>query len=403
MPAASGRDWKRDFGIDSRKPPAFFGNARDVDAIGSVAPQAHALHRAFEDLKLSGVLCHEYSPIIYFRVVDRIDADAVAALHRTFWNQGVAPILVLIDSDEVHVYSGLSRPSLTRAPGTDPAGFVERLNRVTEELQTFIFAVESGEYFHRHRRAFDPAQRVDRDLLAHLEAARDLLEHVPATRLEPLTLDALLCRVVFTCYLFDREIIDRKYLEEAGIENAAHLRDILGRNPRSLAKADLYSLFSHLGEDFNGDLFSDDLSAEARQVKVEHLDIINDFLRGTDPKSRQQTFWPYEFGIIPIETVSAIYEHFLQATGEQEKKESGAFYTPRFLAELVLDHTLTGVTQLLSKRFLDPVWIGHFLGRSVQSPRRGMESEEPRRRIRCEAQRSDHDSEDQPLRHRQEP
>ena len=58
--------------------------------------------------------------------------------------------------------------------------------------------------------------------------------------------------------------------------------------------------------------------------------------------------------MIPIETISAIYEHFLKAAGEQEKKETGAFYTPRFLAELVLDQTLASVPRLLDKRFLDP-------------------------------------------------
>ncbi len=354
MTIAAQKDWKKEFGIDGRNPPTFFASPGDIDAAGSAAPQAHVLRRAFEDLNLSGVLCQDNSPIIYFRLMDRIDAGGVAALHRTFWNQGVAPILVLIGPDEVHVYSGLSQPAATQDADSAPEGFVEQLNRVTEKLQAFILTVESGEYFHKHRPAFDPRQRVDRNLLRHLEAARELLETVPAARLEPLTLDALLCRLVFTCYLFDRKIIDRKYLEEAGIQGAEHLRDILGRKRRSEAKADLYTLFSQLGRDFNGDLFSDNLDAEAKQVKAEHLDILNNFIRGTDPKSGQQTFWPYEFGIIPIETISAIYEHFLKSADEQEKKESGAFYTPRFLAELVLDRTLDGTKTLLDKRFLDP-------------------------------------------------
>jgi N-6 DNA Methylase len=354
MTAATLADWRMAFGIEGRKPPAFFASPADIDAAGSAAPQAHVLRRAFEDLELSGVLCQDNNPIIYFRVMDRIDADVVAALHRTFWNQGVAPILVLIGPDQVDIYSGLSQPAVNRDADSAPEGFVEQLNRVAEELQAFILAVESGEYFHKHRRAFDPQQRVDRNLLRHLESARELLEKVPAAQLDPLTLDALLCRLVFTCYLFDRKVIDAKYLEEAGIRGADRLSDILGRKRRSDAKTELYALFSQLGQDFNGDLFSDDLGAEAKQVKAEHLEILNDFIRGTDPKSRQQSFWPYEFGIIPIETISAIYEHFLKAAGEQEKKESGAFYTPRFLAELILDQTLDGVPRLLDKTFLDP-------------------------------------------------
>jgi len=352
MTAAIRKDWKEEFGIERRKPPSFFAGPGDLDTAGLATPQIHVLRRAFDDLKIDGALCLESNPLIYFRLMDGIDATSVTALHRTFWNQGIAPVLVLVAPDEVHVYSGLSSPHVKQ--GKEPPGFVETLRRVTEELQAFILAVETGEYFHRHRSSFDPRQRVDRKLLRHLEATRELLDKVPAAKLDSLTPDALLCRVVFTCYLFDRAVIDRKYLEEAGIDDAKDLKDVLGRAQRSEAKADLYRLFSQLGQDFNGDLFSDDVDAEAKQIKPEHLDIINDFIRGTDPVTHQQSFWPYEFAIIPIETISAIYEHFLKAAGEQEKKETGAFYTPRFLAELVLDQTLASVPQLLDKRFLDP-------------------------------------------------
>lgn len=354
MPATPATDWRKEFGLDGIGPPAFFSGPHDIDAAGNAAGQAHVLRRAFEDMGLDGVLCHDNAPIIYFRQVDRIDTGRVAALHRTFWNQGVAPILVLIAPDEVHVYSGLAEPALAAPPAGHPAGFVQRLERVAEQLQSFVLAVESREYFRAYRPAFDPDKRVDRNLLHNLEATRAVLAEVPATRLDPETLDALLCRLVFTCYLFDRDVIDRGYLEQAGIRDAGHLRDILGRKKRSDAKADLYRLFVQLGQDFNGDLFSDDLDAEARQVRAEHLAVLDNFFRGTDARTGQQSFWPYEFGIIPIETISAIYEHFLKAAGEEEKKAAGAFYTPRFLAELVLDRALDRVPTLLDKRFLDP-------------------------------------------------
>ena len=288
------------------------------------------LRRAFEDLKLDGILCRDNSPIIYFRVVDRLDTSEVMALHRTFWNQGVAPILVLVGSDEVHIYSGLTPPAVRACHRLPTEGFVERLDRVGEELQAFLIAVETGEYYPPSPRAFRPATAGGPQPIRHLEAARELLARVRTSDLDPDPLDALLCRIVFTCYLFDRKMIDRNYLEDAGISEAAGLADILGRKPRSRAKDDLYALFAQLGEDFNGDLFSDDLGDEARHVQPEHLVILKDFIRGTDPKTRQPSFWPYEFGIIPIETISAIYEHFLKAAGRRRRRNAGAFYTPRF-------------------------------------------------------------------------
>jgi hypothetical protein len=354
MPTTSPADWRKEFGIAGRKPPAFFSSPQEIDEAGSAAPLPHVLRRAFEELHLDGILCLEKTPIIYFRQVEQIASEEVTGLHRLFWNQGVAPILVLITPHQVHIYSGLSLPAETQSSAAPNYSLVEILDRVGTQLRAFILSVESGEYFRLHRQAFDPHQRVDRNLLCNLQAAREELDRVPAVQLSSYTLDALLCRLVFTCYLFDRHIIDRGYLESLSIQNTSHLRDILRREPRTQAKEELYKLFGQLGQDFNGDLFSDALDVEARQIQVEHLEILDRFFHAADVRSGQQSFWPYDFSIIPIETISAIYEHFLKAASEEEKRASGAFYTPRFLAEFVLDVSLEGVSSLLDKRFLDP-------------------------------------------------
>lgn len=354
MTTGAPKDWIEDFGLGGRKPPEFFSNTDQLNDAAGKAPQPHALRRAFEELGVHGVLCQERSPVVYFRQVNKVDPDQILELHRSFWNQGIAPILVVIAPDEVHVYSGLATPENTPCDSGRVSGLVETLSRVQEQLRSFLLSVESGEYFHIHRRSFDPRQRVDRDLLRNLQTTRQKLGAVEAARLEPQTLDALLCRLVFTCYLFDRGVIDQAYLKSLRIHGADHLKDILAKKPRSDAKADLYSLFAKLGEDFNGDLFNADLESESRQVKVDHLEILDRFFHDTDVQSGQRSFWPYDFRFIPIETISAIYEHFLKAAGEEQKREAGAFYTPRFLAELVLDVALEGKTSLLDKRFLDP-------------------------------------------------
>ena len=159
-----------------------------------------------------------------------------------------------------------------------------------------------------------------------------------------------MCRLVFTCYLFDREVIGQNYLAAIGLPDASHLRDVLAIIPATEAKDVLYRLFRRLGEDFNGDLFSNDLAAEAELINETHLNTLNEFFRGTTVRTGQRSFWPYDFGIIPIETISAIYERFLKASDQQ----TGAFYTPRFLAEVVLDSALENTPSLLGKRFLDP-------------------------------------------------
>lgn len=348
MTAASQTDWKTDFGVASKVPPRFFAGPGDL---GPSTPQAHLLRRAFELLKVDGILCAENSPLVYFKQVNRITPRAVHELQRRFWNHGGAPVLALISDDHVHIYSGMSRPDAVPPTEADLSSFVTVLDRVGTQLEEFLIGVESGQFFREHQRYFDPAHCIDRDLLENLHDTREQLDGVTAKKHIPAAvLDALLCRLVFACYLFDRKVIEADYLRGLGIKDATHLRDVLAIRPRDEANAALYRLFGRLADDFNGDLFSDDLASEADLVSDKHIEVLDDFFHGTAVRTGQRAFWPYDFGYIPIETISAIYERFLKASDDQV----GAFYTPRFLAEIVLDTALERMPTLLGKRFLDP-------------------------------------------------
>ena len=193
---------------------------------------------------------------------------------------------MLVSDDRIHVYSGMTRP--TAAPGADARlpSLVVILDRVATGLREFVTAVESGEFFRQNQRSFNPAHRVDRDLLDNLTDARELLGDASRRRVPAPVLDALLCRLVFTCYLFDRDVIGESYLRGLRIRGASHLRDVLNIVPRSEARRALYRLFKKLGEDFNGDLFSDDLDAEAELILDRHIETLNDFFQGTTVRTR---------------------------------------------------------------------------------------------------------------------
>lgn len=342
--------WRNEFGISDTEPRSFFGGKDDLLTSGLDASSGHVLRRAFDLLKLDGVLCVQSIPLVYFKVVKKVDAPEIARLHRKFWNHGGAPILIVIAPNQVHIYSGLVRP-LPQADITDsiPA-LVEVLDRASSAIREFLPAVESGEFFRTHAASFNPAHRVDRDLLDNLQSTRESLIKAASGEMDINVLDALLCRLVFVCYLFDRQVIGEKYLNSLGLRQSGHLRDVLSLQPKSKAKSALYDLFRKLGRDFNGDLFSDDLDDEERKVFVSYLGPLDEFFRATDVQTGQTSFWPYDFGVIPVEAISAIYERFLK----DEDKDDGAFYTPRFLAELVLDVALSKTDSLLELRCLDP-------------------------------------------------
>ena len=351
MPSATKRDWVHGFGLENREPPYFISTIDQVQNSVLNVPQPQTLHSAFELLEIDGVLCIDRNPTVYFKQLPECDPSKILELHKNFWNQGIAPLLVIISPEEVHIYSGLVPPAEQSFKDTEESGLIEKLPLIEEKLRSFILSVETGEYFRVHTPFFNPEKRVDRSLLKNLRATREKLEKVSSVPLEPQTLDALLCRLIFTCYLFDRGIIDQKYLKEIDIHDSVDLKTILAKR----SKSELYTLFRRLKQDFNGDLFTSNLDDECRQIKSEHMAILDDCFNGHDVETGQLAlFSMYDFRFIPIETISAIYEHFLKVAGEKQKRESGAFYTPRFLAEFVIDNALEGETSLLEKRFLDP-------------------------------------------------
>jgi len=174
---------------------------------------------------------------------------------------------------------------------------------------------------------------------------------------------AFLGRVLFTCYLCDRGIIKLPdYFHDRPWKS---LPDILTTQSDAAAHSALYgTLFPRLKEDFNGSMFDDDLDREKGLIQPTHLDAVRRFLNGDEVREGQRSldFWAYDFKFIPVETISAIYEDFLDKEGVPEKRKSGAYHTPRFLAEMTLDLALEGIRPLREKRFLDPaVGSGIFL------------------------------------------
>ena len=339
--------WHEDFGIDPSGYPGFF--TRTDDLLGDLS-HTSALCEAFDALELDGILCTDNAPLIYFKNVDEIQPQDAMRIHRRFWNLGGAPILVLIAPQEVHIYSGLARPESIDSLFPKPSCLVETLDRVAPALQNFLVSAQSGAYFLEHTQSFDPDSRVDQDLLVNLGSTRERLRKETQSDSSRDVVDRLLCRVVFSCYLFDREIIGANYLSELDIEDCNHLRDVLSIEPRDMAISMLYRFFRALGDDFNGDLFGNDLAEEERYIDEAHIRALSDFLHGTNVRTGQRQFWPYDFRYIPIETISAIYERFI--TNEDQRK--GTFYTPRFLAEIVLDTALEGFGPLVGKTYLDP-------------------------------------------------
>jgi hypothetical protein len=342
-------------------PPRGYGYYRsraEIIANESIFAYQHAMLRAWEDLGLSAVLTLDGIPTVYVRDEKRPLASAeTAEIHRQFWNQGVATVLLLRDPERVRVFSAMVAPIQPSAV-TDAeiaARVVEAVDLATQASwqERFYLQLATGQYYSGdHAAKFNPAETVDSYLIDNLQAVRDELVQLG---LEPAMAHAFLGRILFTCYLCDRGIIDLgTYFPHRGWQ---HLNDLLVETSEGSGAGALYdTLFPALQREFNSSLFDDDLDGERYSIGLQHLAVVRRFLNGDEVRKGQRSlgFWAYNFKFIPVETISAIYENFLEKEDSKGKRASGAFYTPRFLAEMTLDLALESVRPLRGKRYLDP-------------------------------------------------
>jgi hypothetical protein len=314
------------------------------------------LQRAWDELGISSVLCVNQVPTLYR--VDRkqvVDADALADLHRKFWNQGVASILLVVDPKTAYLFSGLQRPVRSgQREISDPAcpdsPLIEAfdLAAFSQQEQALTESVRTGEFYRVYSEKFRPAFAVDQSLTANLMGLRDCLARPGLPPLPDDIAHDFICRLLFVCYLVDRGIVPleghpglRLHEALAACGNALRARDFL------------YDLFKRLQFQFNGSMFDADLDAEKAYLTPDRIDGVRNFLRGDNPNTRQPSlgFWAYDFKLIPIETISGIYESFLPG---HSKRSQGAYYTPRFLAEFAIDVAVDGKTDWHQLRYLDP-------------------------------------------------
>jgi hypothetical protein len=301
----------------------------------SARAYGHYMRRAWEDndLGVRAILCIENRPTVYFKAVDRYDPAAEARAQQALWNQGIATILVVCDPTQVRIYSAFVQPQkaldqhFNLAEELSQRQIGDTLERAafTLELVHWLRRIETGQFYRDNATKFEPEQAVDRGLLRNLSAASDKLCE-GENGLSRKTTHALLGRILFVRYLCDRKIIDDRYLsEKTEILNAPQPREWLENlSPTLIARDQLYKFFTAIQDDFNGSFFGEDLEQERLQIEEHHLDVLGHLLRGTDLATGQLSLFPfYNFKLIPIETISAIYESFISAEDQQKIEDGG--------------------------------------------------------------------------------
>lgn len=327
-----------EFGRQASPGSWYLQSEGDIEKYDALLPYAHYLRQAWSELGLGGVLCVDGRPTLYLCASARFTPQQKQKRHSYVWNQGLVPLLLFLTPENVEVHSTVKKPERVtqgdRLFAADPASLIPNLGTIADALESarLVRAIETGQFFQDNARFFPPNEAVDRCLVENLvHTARRL----KAAGWSLPRAHALLGRALFVTFLQERNFIKAHYYPEG----TATLLDILKRPRFEDAKRLLYrEFFPRLQREFNGTMFDSALADEARNITRVHLDILADFLSGHDMESGQMTldFWAYDFQSIPVETISAIYEEFLKDTDLDKKRNEGAYYTPRHLAETTL-------------------------------------------------------------------
>jgi hypothetical protein len=278
-------------------------------------------------------------PLVAFARAE--DRRGVARIHQRLWNLSRVPILIASTESEVSAYSCFVMPSgasdadealLRTATTSDP---------IPEVLAEFSrFHVESGSVASTYSKQFKRSSRVDRRLLENLRSLRGSLTADNNERRR--ALDGFIGRAIFTRYFEDRGILSSGHLLELSPFGSFLECLRAGMTPT-------YALFESLSDRFNGDVFG--MSPTDRDLLTDDdLSEIASFFGGAEVASGQQSFWPYDFSVIPPELIGSIYEQLL----EENQKSDAAYYTPRPIVDLILDEVVPWTDAARALRLLDP-------------------------------------------------
>lgn len=286
------------------------------------------------------------TPLVYVAVAAS-PAEA-QEIHRKVWSQGLAPFLLIATPDAIVLCPGFTFAQndwgrlvktfdwsgVARLPGSpvevavsDPS-YAELWDIRATRLRTSLF-------WRDH--AIDVEGRVDRRLLDSLQALSHVLtdDKRVSGALSAAAANSLIGRFLYVFFLADRGIITQNWIGSRG-----HHEIDLGNQLVDWPVAATWRLFDDLDSIFNGSIFPLG-PAERDEIDDSHVNLVRRVMKhGAEPLRSggvQLSFLDFYLGALRTETLSSVYEQFLENLQQGERRTSGAFYTPPFLVDFMLD------------------------------------------------------------------
>ena len=325
-----------------------------------------------------GVAESRERPLLYFITNNRLSADATAQraqlsrLRRTLGSRGERAFLAVVEPGLVRVI-----PVSLDSRRQDWKEF----RPGTPEARSLFAQMALGEY---EAKGIPPAAdyvyeemfKLLTEVADNIVAARTGVEHGDVL--------SLVGRALFLRFLSDRDVVAAENLKE--IAPGARRLDECFANPTRAAQTCRW-----LDTTFNGDFlplsetgslvwFQRVAPADGEVLKGLRAILRNEEPAGGGYQPRLQMDWSmFDFAHVPVGLLSQVYEGFVWKWEPNEAGETSAHYTPRRIAEYLVDDAFDGMRKAGKARVLDPAcgagvsWCWHF-GGSIGSDGRQRDS-----------------------------
>ena len=366
-------------GYDAR--PTFYNALAGFDRKENL----HVVTTAFEVIGVhsvfgiaEGATATSFKPVVYVGLA--VDDEAAIRLHRSVWTQGAVPFLIVVTPEAVQIRNAFE------PPGTNIPSYPYKSDVTLPPELTRVSAVALTSSIYWRDFSTSRASAIDTRLVSTVEKLNEYVRsQYPALIDRRGLLNALIGRLLYLYVLVDRLIVSRDWMAaviiRSGCVGVEFSSDALFKGVRTgqapFQKEEVWAVLDGIDDLINGSVFP--ISDDERCILPEDLiHLVHRVVRCgdvVDYGKHQISFLDVSFKVLRTETISAIYERFLKIEDEGAQRSEGAFYTPPFLADYVVERVDQEIALSENSRVLDPAaGSGVFL---VSAYRRIMERNAP--------------------------
>lgn len=189
--------------------------------------------------------------------------------------------------------------------------------------------------------------------VALLALLRRSIASAVAMDVDPRDALSLVGRALFWRFLVDRDLLEG--LDPADIAPRAKSWEACLDN-----KTNSLSTFEWLDTTFNGGLLTFTSANVPTKIKADVYErVVGNIAHAATADGQLQLKLPTEwrevnFAHVPVGLLSEVYEAFAHEEYEEQAKEQSVFYTPRHIADFVVDEALAAIEEIAQPRVLDP-------------------------------------------------